>query len=204
MATYTYVDLEIPEATTLADLHGAQWDLQNAQAWAKDLLAHMVATPPDLGLLEPLSIAVATMYSRPFVTGVRAKLDETDLTVFTPEQRLAHNRLRAYRDKHVAHSVNAFEENSPRANYCVERVHEEGITSISCAGARVLGMSSIDLNDIIELSGVMLKHVEARMTAEEVRLLAIVRDMPLDDILVNGQKSFTVCRDDRIHLRRKS
>ena len=203
MANYTWVDLDIPEAATLADLHGVQWDLRNAREWAKSLLARRFAEPPELDLVEPLSVAVGVMYSRPFVTGVRSRLGEADLAIFTVEQRQAHDRLRSYRDKHVAHSVNAFEENYPRANYCAERVREEGITSISCGGARVLGLSSSDLNDVVELSEIMLKHVEKRMAAEQERLLPIVRNMPLDEVLTSGHKSFSVPRNDTIHVRRK-
>jgi hypothetical protein len=82
-------------------------------------------------------------------------------------------------------------------------VREEGITSINCGGARVLGLSSNDLNDVIELSEIMLKHVEKRMAAEQVRLLPIVRNMPLDEVLASGHKSFSVPRNDRINVRRK-
>lgn len=203
MANYTWVDLDIPAAGILADLHGVQWDLKNARDWAKTLLARRIADPPELDLVEPLSVAVGVMYSRPFVTGVRTRLGEADLVIFTPEQRLAHDRLRSYRDKHIAHSVNAFEENYPRANYCSERVREEGITSISCGGARVLGLSSNDLNDVIELSEIMLKHVEKRMSAEQERILPIVRNLPLDEVLASGHKSFSVPRNDKIHVRRK-
>jgi len=64
-------------------------------------------------------------------------------------------------------------------------------------------MSSGELNDVIELSDIMLAHVEKRMAAEQEHLLEIVRNMPLDKFLASGQKSFAVARDDRVHVRRK-
>ena len=203
MATHTWVDLNIAEAATLADLHGVSWDLRNARDWAKELLAKMFAAPPNLLAIEPLSVAIAVMYSRPFVTGVRRPLGKADLAILTAEQRIAHDHLRAYRDKHVAHSVNAFEDNQPRAQYCIERVTAEGITSIGCGGARVLGMNSQDLNNVVELAEVMLKHVETRMADEQQRLLEIVRQMPLDQVLAGGQKSFKVNRGAKVHASRK-
>ena len=94
------------------------------------LAAEFTAAKTNRRLVEPLSIAATVMYSRPFSGGVRHRLGEEDLKILSSEQRASHHYLRAYRDKHVAHSVNAFEENITRAYYCVERVKEEGITSI--------------------------------------------------------------------------
>ena len=134
MADHTWVDLQIAEAARLADLSGILLDLQCARDFAQMLAAEFTATKTNWRLVEPLSIAAAVMYSRPFSGRVRHRLREEDLKILSSEQRAAHDHLRAYRDKHVAHSVNAFEENIPRAYYCVERVKEEGITSIGYGG----------------------------------------------------------------------
>ena len=138
MATHTWVDLHIQEAARLADLSGILWDLQRAREFAQMLAAEFAAIETNWRLVEPLSIAATVMYSRAFSGGVRHRLDENDLAVLTSAQRVAHDHLRAYRDKHVAHSVNVYEENIARANYCEERVKEEGITSISY-GSRAAG-----------------------------------------------------------------
>lgn len=196
MANHTWVDLQIPEAAKLADLSGILWDLQRAREFAK-LLAHEMSSPkPNWGLVEPLSIAVVVMYSRPFSGGVRLRLGEDDLKTLTPEQRSAHDHIRAYRDKHVAHSVNVFEENIPRANYCVERVHEEGITGIAYGGGRIVGLSGAEVNAIIELASVFEAQIEAQIKAEQERLLPIVRSMPLEKVLAGGQKAFVAGSGD--------
>lgn len=203
MATYTWVDLNIPEGALLADLNGVSVDLTGARDMAQLLKDALDSGRPKWEIVEPYSVAIAVRYSRPFVTGVRTRLDENDLAIFSPEQRGAHDRLRAYRDKHVAHSVNAFEENLPRANYCAERVHEEGITSIGCGHSRVAGLSPRDLQNVVELSTIMLKNVEARMAQEQERLLVIVRAMPLESVLGGGQKAFVADRKTRIDKPRK-
>ena len=143
------------------------------------------------------------MYSRPFARGVRRRLGETDLAIFTPDQRVAHDYLRAYRDKHVAHSVNAFEENLPRARYCLERVKEEGITAISCGGGRVIGLSGFDLKNVVELTNLLETHVDSLIAKERERLLVIVRKMPLEEVLAAGQKAFVVDTQAAISKRRK-
>jgi hypothetical protein len=192
MATYTWVDLNISEGALLADLNGVSVDLRGARDLAETLKSELVAEKPNWKLVEPYSTAIVVRYSRPFVTGVRTRLGEEDLFVMTEAQRTAHERLRAYRDKHVAHSVNAFEDNQPQARYCLERVREEGITSIGCSHGRVSGLSSKDIEDVIELTTLMLKHVEARMFQEQARLLVLVREMPLDDVLSGEQKAFSI------------
>jgi hypothetical protein len=203
MATYTWVDLHIPEAAKLADLSGILWDIQKAQEFAKLLAAEFSAERPNWQLVEPLSIAATVTYSRSFSGGVRHRLGEADLKTLTSEQRVAHDFLRAYRDKHVAHSVNAFEENIPRANYCVERVNEEGITSISYSGGRVVSLSGADVNALIELTTLLHAHIEAQIATEQARLLPIVRSLPLQKVLAGGQKAFKVDARTKVTDRRK-
>ena len=142
MATYRFVDLHIPEAKLLADLTGIRADLTNARDYVLAIKKLMESEKPDWRLVEPLSIAVAVAYSRAFTTGVRTRLDDADLAALTPKQRDAQHRLRAYRDKHVAHSVNAFEHNQPRAHYWAERVEAEGIVAVGCSHGRVSSLST--------------------------------------------------------------
>jgi hypothetical protein len=202
VATNTWVDLEIREAETLADLHGAQFDLQTARDFALLLKEQFESKHGDPRLDDPLTTAILVRYSRPFVGGVRKRLDEQTLQILSATQRAAHDRLRAFRDKHIAHSVNAFEDNVPVARYWVERVDVEGITSISCNSHRVVGLSSADVESVIELTTLLLDHLNATVRDEEQRLLKIVRDKPLAEILTGKQRSFTP-NDAKIHQRRK-
>jgi hypothetical protein len=190
MVTHTWADLHIPEAAVLADLTGIRADLVRAKETANALAAILKSQKPDWSLVEPLSVAVAVAYSRPFLSGVRLSLKEGDLAVLTPFEREAHDHLRAFRDKHVAHSVNAFEHNQPRAQYCVERVETEGITGIGCSHGRVSGLSSDDVERVPGLCSTLLNHVDARIAAEQKRLLPIVRAMPLAEVLAGGRRAF--------------
>jgi hypothetical protein len=203
VARYRFVDLHIPEAKLLADLTGIRADLTNARDYALALKKLMVAEKPDWTLVEPLSIAIAVAYSRAFTTGVRARLDDTDLTALTSAQREAHDHLRAYRDKHVAHSVNAFEHNQPRAHYWAERVEAEGIVAVGCSHGRVASLSTRHIEDVVELTTTLLVHVDARIAGEQAQLLAIVRKMPLDEVLAGGQGAFRVDSDTPADKARK-
>ena len=186
MATNTYVSLRIPEAADLADLSGIRSDLEGARDWAQMLGEIYRAEKPNWLLAEPLSVAILVKYSRSFITGVRKWLDEDAITAaLTDDQRAKHRYLRNYRDKHIAHSVNAFEENVPVGRYWLERVREEGITSVECNQNNVVGLGVADLDAVSELCSAMIRHVDGLLATEKSRVLAIVRAMPLDDVLIN-------------------
>lgn len=190
MATHTWVDLHIPEARLLADLNGIVGDLMRAREYAELLIEQYKSEPPNWALVEPLSIAMTVTYARAFSGGVRYHLREQDLAVLSEHQRAIHAFLRDYRDKHVAHSVNEFEENIARATYCVERVKEEGITGIGYGGGRVASLDGEKVYGLVEITRVLEAQARQLIRAEEKRLLEVVRGMPLEQILAGGQKAF--------------
>ncbi|MEO7888209.1 MAG: hypothetical protein ABIR76_15885 [Polaromonas sp.] len=190
MATHTWVDLKIPEASLLADLNGIVSDLQRAREFSELLISQYCADPPNWQMAEPLSVAIAVTYSRAFSKGVRHHLNESDLGMLSVSQRETHIFMRAYRDKHIAHSVNEFEENIVRAQYCLERVKTEGITAIGYGGARITGLGSDKINELIEITKILENDVRIRITEEEKRLLSMVRALPLEEVLQGGQKAF--------------
>jgi hypothetical protein len=101
------------------------------------------------------------------------------------------------------HTRNAFEENQPVARYWVERVKEEGVVAVECNHARVAGLRTAGLNDVIELTTVMLTYVDDCLCQEKARLLEIVRRMPLDKVLTGTQKAFAIDESRKIGKRRK-
>lgn len=203
MATNTFVEIDLPEARDLADLTGIQMDLMAARDFALMLKKVFESERPKWDLVDPLSTAILVRYSRPFVTGVRARLGEDALQKLSGPQREKHRRLRAFRDKHIAHSVNAFEENQPVARYWIERVKEEGITSVECNHTRVVGLSSADVEVVIELTTAMLSHVDSCLEQEKAKVFEIVKKMPVDEILSKGSKGSKHPDLKNIHKPRK-
>ena len=188
MATSTFVEIDIPEAADLADLTGIQFDLESARSLSQMLKKELESEKPDWSLVDPLSTAILVRYSRPFVSGVRQHLGEEAIQTLTKQQQCKHQRLRAFRDKHIAHSVNAFEENQPVAQYWMERVNEEGITSIECTHTRVVGLASSDVEDVVELTTALLSYVNARLEQEKAKVLEVVGKMPVQEVLAHSRK----------------
>lgn len=188
MATNTFIEIDLPEAADLADLTGIHYDLESARSFAQTLKRMFESGTPNWELVDPLSTAILVRYSRPFVKGVRKWLGDESLHALTGPQRAKHQRLRDFRNKHIAHSVNAFEDNQPIARYWLERVHEKGITSVECNHTRITGLSSADLEDVIELTTAILSYVESCLTQEKAKVLDVVRKMPIDRVLSGGRK----------------
>lgn len=188
MATNTFVEIDLPEARDLADLTGIRMDLMAAHDFALMLKKVFESQRREWDLVDPLSTAILVRYSRAFVTGVRARLGDDALQKLSGPQRGEHRRLRAFRDKHIAHSVNAFEENQPVARYWIERVKEEGITSVECNHTRVVGLSSADVEAVIELTTAMLSHVDSCLEQEKAKVFEVVKRMPIDEVLSKGSK----------------
>jgi len=183
MATNTFVEIDIPAAAELADLTGISNDFENAKQFATQLKEMLERQPPDYSLVEPMTTAILVCYSRPFTTGVRRRIKGTDLGSLSPEQRSAHDRFRLWRDKHIAHSVNVFEENQPVARYWAERFDDEGFTSIECNSSQLIGMSMRDAEMIIELATHFIEELNPRIKHEKEKVLEIVQSLSREQVL---------------------
>lgn len=186
MATHTFIHFEHDEAEPLARLTSIQFDLRSTIILCEHLEKLAAASEhgyPESEVNDAFSTAILVRYSRAFATGVRKGLGEDALRHLSAARRANNERLRAFRDKHIAHSVNTFEDTKVQVRYCEERVKEEGITGVSVAHYRVMGLSSQDIADAIDLCNTLLLYVDVEITTEKKRLLALVRSMPLADIL---------------------
>jgi hypothetical protein len=186
MATYKYVEIQMGEARYLADLNGIQIDLQAAIDLCNCLLDIYRMEKPDFKLVEPISIAILIKYSRPFVTGVRKKLSIDAVSKLTKDELEKHNKFLALRNKHVAHSVNEFEENIVKAYYNDETIYTDGITSIGLGHARLSSISGYEAEQIIELSNKIIDYINMEMKTEKAKLLELVRSQPIDNVLKTG------------------
>lgn len=198
MATNAFIEIDLPEAEDFADLTGIRFDLHTARSFAERLKGIWDSEEPDWELVDPLSTAVLVRYCRPFATGVRKWLVEEALETLNEAQREKHERLRTIRNMHIAHSVNAFEESQPVARYWEGRVEVEGITSVQCNHTRVVGLSVQDVEDVIDLTTAMLSYVDRSLEREKAKVLEIVRNMPLEQVLSRAPKEPASSRFENI------
>lgn len=184
MATHTYSTICIPEAQRFADLTGIKYDLSTALEIASKLLAKQSDTQKDYALLDALTAALVVRYCRPFVTGVRSPLGKNETEAALDNQQVEmHEWMRKMRDKHIAHSVNTFEESQPVARFCLETIGIEGVYSVECNHARTITLDTRKCRQIIEMINLLLTHVEKLIEHEKALVLAIVRKIPVDQLL---------------------
>jgi hypothetical protein len=132
VAEWRSVPLYFPEAQTLADLGAIEFDLMTAERFCDLLIDAWQRIPQSAELLQPLSSAVLVRYARPFMSGKRlVKVREEVLHKLSEQQKQHHDEFIALRSKHIAHSVNVFEENTVMAILVPEERGPRGIASVN-------------------------------------------------------------------------
>jgi len=195
----TEYSLPIADAMRLADLVGIRADLQRVVEYCDRMIeryagAHLkkcafdiigFTTHVDFIDWEALSTATCIAYARCFASGTRTTLDP-HLLDNQQHLKVTHNFILALRDRHVAHSVNAFEQNSVTVR--IEETYQSGrdIGAVAAGHERRAGLSFDSPARIRELALWWLGKVDDEIGLEKARVLAIAQGMPLDEIRAFG------------------
>lgn len=114
MATYSYANIELPEAKRYFDLTGIENDLQSCSYYCEkyiNVMEHIASPDPltDREHLECIATFAFVKYGRCFKGGVRSST-EKELSQQIAEKDLElHKHALDIRDKHISHSINEFE-----------------------------------------------------------------------------------------------
>jgi len=193
MATWKFVDLTIPEAKLLADLTGIENDLEATNQICDLILNQMALGTTESRFLEALTTAALVRYARSFTSGVRQRLPDSIINTLSEEQLTDHKWFINLRDKYIAHSVNAFEENHVVAYLVPEEVGHRRVSSISVQQSRLLCLSYDDFNRLKTLSLELKKQVAQSIKSEKERVLQTARKLPVDNLYdqVDSPSTFT-------------
>ncbi|GAX60960.1 hypothetical protein SCALIN_C16_0034 [Candidatus Scalindua japonica] len=188
MVTHTFVDIDIDEARCLADFTGIECDIRSAIKFSKLLIKCFESSGCDIDLIDAISTSILVRYSRAFMTGVRTRINIEEICLDQNELK-KHKWLLDTRSKHIAHSINAFEENRVVGYYVLEKPEEKGITSISVQHGSVISLSSHDAKSVINISTKILEFVTKKIDKEKSRILSIVRQSDIKKFLQHGKQS---------------
>src|SRR5690606_6578197 len=114
----------------------------------------------DSRIMTALCVAAIVAYGRTFASGVRSGITREQVRRQSAELQASHGYFKDFRDKFVAHSVNAFEENSVKAYLVPEERGPRAISSISVQHGRVMMLSPEDMALLRELAVRLLEVVE--------------------------------------------
>lgn len=201
MATYVYVTVEIDEAKYLADLIGVESDLKTTIEWC-DKFVSLLDDRDSFWLIEPLTTAILIRFIRALGTGVRSNCAKSLLCVLTEDEKEKYENFNNIRSKHVAHSVNEFEENEVKAYYNQDAI-EQGVTSIGEGHTRVIGLSGYDVEAIRNICIKLIEKIKSEKNAEKKKVLEIISNWTSEDIKKCQAKSPKRIADMDISKRRK-
>lgn len=182
-----FVELAIPEAIAYGDYVGIQNDLRTAKTFIELLNFDY---PPEIqvrGIMDGLTTAIIIRYCRAF-DGLRTSWWREGLECLTDEEKTMHAHIKTIRDRHIAHSVNDYEENRPHARYWTDTVEQEGFIDIGCNHSRVIALSGHEISSLIKIIDKLTAFLEIRITNERTQLLEVVRQQPIKEVLKQGNR----------------
>lgn len=103
-------EISFPAARELAELRGVIADLEYVVHATKKQLELLSQPEHDEVVVRALYTAALITYARCFTDGKRWKLDVSIYESFEGEPVVVHRQLMDTRNKHLAHSVNAYED----------------------------------------------------------------------------------------------
>jgi hypothetical protein len=217
MTDVTEYRVELSAAKRFASLNGAKADMESVMAYTSRMIErwcgpHLKKTPfdivgfslpVDLVEWEALSTATAIAYARCFGSGVRTSLPADDTTLVDPNFRTLHSFLIEFRNKHVAHSVNSFEENIVSVHITQDFTASAEIESITSRHTRQTGFN-FDLPERIQrLAKWWLDWIVAQMDNERAQLLCLLRTLDLAEIK-NWARASEPAQPRNVSAKRKS
>jgi hypothetical protein len=190
----------VPGAARLASLAGLKSDLEQVVEYCDRMIeryagAHLKKSPFDIvGFTthidfidwEALSTAACVSYARCFVSGVRQSLNADLLVTAEAELRDTHDFILNLRNKHVAHSVNSFEENSVTVHVEDSFHSSSEIRSAVPRHNRAVGLPFDAPAKLKQLAAWWLNKVTDEISIELAKVISLAQSMPLDEIRAFG------------------
>jgi len=180
--------IDTAEAREVADLAGSVKDIETAFELCRRLVVVFEASPVDVALVGALSTSIVIRYARSFNRAVRAGLPKELVDQLSPEQQELHQGICALRDKHVAHSVNDFEENIV-AVLVQETPDPPALGSVEVRHGRWLGFDQTLTEACCGLCKTLLVAGRQRLEEEKLAFQASLASLPLDTIYALPQPS---------------
>lgn len=208
MSEFQLLDID---ATRLASLAGINADLHRVLEYCDRMIeryagAHLkkssfdivgFTTHVDFIDWEALSTAACVAYARCFVSGVRQSLDATLLNSAESELLSTHEFVLHFRNKHVAHSVNSFEENSVTVQVDDSFQSSAEIVSVIPRHSRQTGFAFDDPAKLKQLANWWLIKVREERLVETEAVIRLVQAIPIEHIRALGGVKSSSSEDRR-------
>lgn len=180
---------QVPEAQWFRDLAGIKDDIEQMKGYLGLLSEQVAENHRDFWLWEGITSAIAVAYGRCFNQGVRARVPQRAFEAAPTEILEAHQFMIELRNKHVAHSVNAYESNSlvVRLAYFRQPLH---IAEVTVETMRFAPVSDGELRLITRLVEWVQVFVDAEYERERKRVFDLVASQDLNVLAEQRREPF--------------
>jgi hypothetical protein len=172
------VDYE--EAKKLADLGAIVQDLGFTMKTCSRLKKLLKENSQDSLLIESMWTAALIRYARCFATGKRFGLSESIFDGLVGEPHKVHRMYMDLRDKHIAHSVNPFEQMAVGLVLSPQSSHERKIIGVATMSMRHICSDVEGVHQLGLLSKVLLEKVIRIAKEYEKKTLDKGKSIPLE------------------------
>lgn len=169
MADFSYVNIELPEASRLADLYGFVIDLNTCRLYCEKYIATF-ARGEDT---ECYWSYVFIKYGRCFKNGIRKPYEGTLPIVLSAEELDLHQLVLNLRDKHLAHSVNDLELHRVRVWLNPSELGRR-VNSVNIESHYLAGPAPKLFHSLMGLIEKFIVWAEEEKKSEEAKLLSLV------------------------------
>ena len=184
MADHVKVVLTEPEAHRLSDMYGVLIDLRWVVGACRKLGRLLENPRGDIMEMEAYQAAVIVRYGRCFNSGARTAflLDAEWIEGLDADMRETHRRFDALRDKHIAHSVNDWELNTPEAQVQFAEGKPPHVVAVHVGHHYIVATSAESIENLRALTSALLARVEREYEQERERMLQLARAIPADEL----------------------
>jgi hypothetical protein len=190
-------ELRTAEAEHLGDLSLIVLDLRSTIDICRRLMEELQKEVQDAVLIEALWTSALVKYARCFASGKRFGLDEKIFEHFDGDPIGTHRYFIDMRNKHVAHSVNPFEEVRVGVVLSAPSAQTLTVQGIAVLSRKLISTDVDGVRNLITLASTLHKRVGQLAKQEQDGLLKWAQGRPIADF-TQGQLGMFTPGPDRV------
>jgi hypothetical protein len=183
MSEVFYCRWSPPQAARLSELEGCSNDMWLARDFCARFDLEAASTNRDYLLMDALETAALVRYCRCFTSGKRLRLVLSNGPLLTSQECELHDRIRAIRDKHIAHPVNLLEIQSTYISVKVAPSGKAVATSVSSGTRDGLSLFPSEATAFAALCAKWMTWLNDAMDVERSRLLPLAQTLSSEQLL---------------------
>ncbi len=189
-------NVEFEEAKVLADLTSLHQDLRYTRDVLKRLIQLLRDGCQDHILIQSYWSAALVAYVRCFSTGKRYGLTP-DIYKHLDGAIDCHAYYKNMRDRHIAHSVNPFEQVAVDIQLSPPNSDKKEVLGVAVFMLKHMAPEVSGVMDCLRLTSVALKYVVNRCKEYENKVLEVAKSMPIEQLYLKARGRLVAPRPDQ-------